>query len=93
MDERGGRGGGGKWNTVKPDKGHFERGQTSQQRTSRKHSHNQDDLSTKDKMASSDSQRRFLCTQSCTAEPLLKATPDRRTPLYNGHFAESKMNS
>ena len=26
-------------------------------------------------------------------EPLIKASPDVRTPLYNGHFAESQMHS
>ena len=26
-----------------------------------------------------------------TVEPLIKATPDARTPLYKGHFAESQM--
>ena len=28
-----------------------------------------------------------------TVEPLIKATPDVRPPLYKGHFTESQMHS
>ena len=32
-----------------------------------------------------------VCVRMYTVELLIKATPDARTPLYKGHFAESQM--
>ena len=35
----------------------------------------------------------LLKDRPATVEPLINATPNRRTPPYNGHFTESQMHS
>ena len=47
----------------------------------------EDNLSTKDKMAGPEG---VLINKRYTVEPLIKATPDVRTPLHKGHFNETQ---